>query len=47
MHKNMKLHDLYYMLKLIYAEFQIVIKSHTYIVIPYFKTGSEKDEALF
>ena len=38
--------DLFHMLKLIYAKIQIVIKSHTYFAISFFKIGSERDKAL-
>ena len=38
--------DLFHMLKLIYAEIQIVIKSHTCFVISFFKIESKRDETL-
>ena len=38
--------DLFHMLKLIYAEIQIVIKSHTCFVIFFFESESEREEIL-
>ena len=39
--------DLFHILKLMYAEIQIVIKSHTYFTIFFFKSGSKREKKKF
>ena len=44
MHENIKHMDLFQMLKLMYAEIQIVIKLYTCFIILFLKSGSGKEE---